>query len=271
MEICKGDIICLLEDYDEFHELKMSTIADVYEKDPDIDVFVNGYEIVDSEGKLVDVNYFKRNREFQSTQPLLKLNNKNYDPKLFDLLNFYFNNSRFSYNKKVIQLLIPIFDIILYSIDVIMPDIWIGMNFTVSFIPNINNKFMIREYTHRLKKMLNSNSENGFQDAITRDIIILEDYASLNEYLQKFDSQLANFVSLMSKFLQIRIDIMKADKRKLFIDLKDFSKLLLQRNDEKYKPFLKRITLSFMIISSLYPLFLINPKLARRITTRVLG
>lgn len=94
-EICRGDIICLLEDDDEFHELKMSTIADVFEKDPDIDVFVNGYEIVNSEEKLVNVNYFRRNREFQSTQPLLKLNSKNYDPKLFDLLNLYFNNSRF--------------------------------------------------------------------------------------------------------------------------------------------------------------------------------
>lgn len=171
----------------------------------------------------------------------------------------------------MIQLLIPIFNILQYSIDVIMPDIWIGMNLKIAFVPNINNKFMIREYTHRLEKMLNSNSEKGFQDALKRDIIILEDYASLNEYLQKFDSQPLNFVSLMSKFLQIRVDIMKADKRKLFLNLKDFSKLLMQRNDKKYRPFLKRITLSFMIISSLYQLFLINPKFARKITTRVLG
>jgi glycosyltransferase involved in cell wall biosynthesis len=270
-ELSTGEIVCLLEDDDEFNELKMETIDRVHIENPEIDVFTNGYDIFSPDGKLIDINYFKRNREFQSNQSLLKINSLNYDPNLFDLLNLYFNNSRFSYTKKAIESLLPIFNLMEYGIDTIIPSVWIKMNLTIAFIPGIKNKFMIRNYTHRLEKMLSANPEKGFKDAIERDGLIIADYESLISYFSVLDSQFTNFLSLGSKWLEIRTDVMSKNKRKLFNDTSEYFKLLVIQKEKKYKQFLKKINSSFIIITCLFPFFFIYPKLARKIIIRVLG
>ena len=270
-ELSTGEIVCMLEDDDEFHELKMETIDRIHIENPEIDVFTNGYDIFSPDGVLIDINYFKKNREFQSNQGLIKINSQNYDPNLFDLLNLYFNNSRFSYTKKVIKSLIPIFNLLDYGIDTLIPCVWIRMNLTIAFIPGIKNKFTIRNYTHRLEKMLSANPEKGFHDAIERDGLVIADYESLVSYFSVLDSQFANFLSLGSKWLEIRTDLMSKNKKKLFNDTSEYFKLLVIKKEKKYKQFLKKINSYFVVIIFLLPLFFIHPKLARKMIIRILG
>ena len=265
-----GDIICMLEDDDAFSELKLKTIAEVYEADKQIDVFLNGYDIVDTEGKVIDVNFYKQNREFQSKQSLIKIDSQNYNPDLFQSLNLYFNNSRFSFTKSVAQSLIPVLNLIERGVDVLMPNIWIGMNLNIAFIPGIKNKFMIRNFKARKERLMHTQSSNALENEIERSQLLLGDYISLIKYFHETNIQLANFIELEFKMREIMIDVLSLSKRKLLHDLKEFYKTSIYRKGKKYKVFLRRTYISYLKVSLLSPFFIFDPEITRRIIIRLM-
>lgn len=272
IEKSSGEIICMLEDDDQFSKDKLKEISDVHRNHPEIDVFVNGYDIVDPKGTVQNISYFKKNREFQRRQHLLILGKDDYDPNLFMLLNFYFNNSRFSFTKKTAILLIPFLQRLRLAIDILMPFIWIYENATIAFVPNINNKFMIRSYTHRLEKLLSSNSVNEIEKVIERDNKFLQDYYRLIDYVAEFDVQFSNFLEINALSLEINTDIMSLNRLKLLTDMKEIIRKMLNKTvNEKYKVFIKEVYKSFIPILAMSPLFFFTPIFSRKIIIRILG
>ena len=61
-----------MQDDDTFSPLKLSKINEIHKADPSIDIFTNGFDIVDQGGEILDVNFFRRQRDIPGQTNIIK-------------------------------------------------------------------------------------------------------------------------------------------------------------------------------------------------------
>jgi glycosyltransferase involved in cell wall biosynthesis len=264
---CSNEVICLLEDDDIFYHSKLKTISDVYEKHPEIDFAVNGYNIIDSEDNVVvNSSFHLIERKNQASQSLLIIDKNRHDSAAFKSLNFFFNVSRFTFRKNVAKKLINILVNVQSSIDDLVTMYCILSEYVIAFIPGLLNGYRIhgknrsipeKKPKSRASFLIGKNLM--FKNSLTQFILNNKNNTELFLNIANFELSKADF----------EYSMMILDRSSILLSFKQY--LEKGKNVNWDSSFYISYTLTKKTIIKkilLLPLFLVYPKLARFIYLR---
>jgi hypothetical protein len=261
-------VICLLEDDDIFYHSKLKTISDIYEKHPEIDFAVNGYNIIDRENNTVEKSSFRlAERVFQSNFPFTVDVIKNCNTSELNLIRVNFNASRYSLRKRVGEQLIESLMNIESNMDLMITLHCILSKLIIASIPANLNGYRIHENNVSLRTNI---LKLDIPFLINNRLKIKN---SLNLFIAKNKIINHNFLSyamLNCANLEFEYSMMMLDRSLIF---KNFKLYLYKSKNVKfggsfYGMFTHNKTRYVMKLLFL-PLFIFFPRLARVLYVRI--
>ncbi len=263
LEICSGDIICLLDDDDLFTPDKLYTMSLIYNSHPGLAVTVNSYDIIDHNGKIIESDFGLAERTLQRDLGLRIWDSNSYDLDLIIMdLNMLFNSSRISFSRSILPSVISISHDITFMVDILFVLVGVVGEKAIASLPQVLTHYRV----HGDNISLIGDRKKTVEKLIMSHSRILCDTEALSRHYKKVNIKLAGYFHLWGILESLKLEMLGGSRREIAkLSLYFISEIL--RNYRTLSVFRSRLfnVRSIMISIAFVPLFLVSPSVARRV------
>ena len=255
LSVCRGDVICLLDDDDLFAPNKLSTLYKYYSATPDITVAVNSYNVVDSSDAIVESDFGKKERTLQSVLGFRIWKYPEYDLDAIILeLNMLFNSSRISFRREIVSDMINISKDIAYMVDILPVTLAINLRKSVASIPEKLTMYRI----HNDNISLVTNLQNKAGKLVHSHKRIEKDCSVLESYFREKNFGLSNFFHLWKLMEALKIAMLEGNRKDIYNSLLEFILVMLKHHRWLYAYRTRLFTKKTILVNIVFaPIFLI--------------
>ena len=252
---CRNEIICLLDDDDIFTKSKFLEISKIFEKNPEIELSINSYFMINKSGNEIIENRFAENID-DDIPDAINLEKCNLTNKKFRKFDIFFNTSRYSLRNRDLVKLSEYLINIYYGVDhaIVMFYIFESMKFAVT------NKKLTAYRIHeqnisRIKPY--SKSFDKLKSQLDKEIDSLR---NIQSFRKNRDIAFGNHIELLVLYLNLKRAYIRGSRSEIFMETTNLLKFyILHSKKMKTNGFYPRLNLYvYRDILSL-PLFLLVP------------
>lgn len=263
LAIATGDIVCLLDDDDVFYSDKLSKISQTFQTDENIGTTVNNYNIIDKNGRAIESDFHRTERERQRMLGLRVFGPEDHDLAIMlNALRMTFNSSRICFKREITENRLNMISKISYMVDAIPAVLCLNDRKSIASLPEELSGYRIHENNISLPP----EGRRDMEKLIAGHAKILNDADVLSEYFAATNLNLSRVYSFFSLTQKFKLAILRADKNEAMAVSPKLVKRLLENFGEllKYRALL--ITLPGSIFNlSFLPLIILSPRIARRL------
>ncbi|OWP56112.1 MAG: hypothetical protein B2I17_07200 [Thermoplasmatales archaeon B_DKE] len=222
LKICRGDVICLLEDDDLFAPNKLQELGKVFENNRDVSLSVNNYKIVNKSGEVVHSDIRLAERQIQNRTESMIFRYPNYDiDAMLVRLSMTFNNSRLSFTRDILGdllVLMPRMSALTDNLPIIFAIVrkksvaWVQEPLTFYRVHEKNASVNFPE-SEKMLKLKQSYSR------------IEADATTLSQYFQKENEEISAYFAILALYKKLKVAMINAKKRAVL----EFGLSLLQK------------------------------------------